>query len=117
MVTRTRIRTVLTTLALYVVAGLLVGYFGLHAYTGNRGLKAKEDLVLQIKELSTELARAKAERNEWERRVTLLRSDSLDPDLLDERARAMLDYVHPRDLVLTGKAALGSASVPVASIP
>ena len=26
--------------------------------------------------------------------------DSLDPDMIDERARAMLDYVDPRDLVL-----------------
>jgi hypothetical protein len=35
--------------------------------------------------------------------VVLLRSESVDPDMLDERARAMLDYVHPRDLVLLGK--------------
>jgi hypothetical protein len=30
----------------------------------------------------------------------LLRADRLDPDMLDERARAMLDYAHANDLVL-----------------
>ena len=104
MVSRTRLKTALTTLALYVGAGLLIGYFGMHAYSGNHGLRAKEDLALQMKELSEELARLKADRHEWERRVALLRSGSLDPDMLDERARAMLNYVHPRDLVLSGKA-------------
>jgi cell division protein FtsB len=42
----------------------------------------------------------RAERAFWERRVSLLRSDKLDPDMLDERARAMLDYVDPRDVTL-----------------
>jgi cell division protein FtsB len=32
--------------------------------------------------------------------VSLLKSDSLDPDMLDERARALLNYVDPRDLTL-----------------
>ena len=36
----------------------------------------------------------------WQHRVSLLRSNTLDPDMLDERARVKLNYVHPRDLVL-----------------
>jgi cell division protein FtsB len=115
MVTRTRLRTALTTLALYVGAGLVIGYFFMHAYSGNNGLRAKEDLALQMTELSAELARLKAERADWDRRTALLRSESLDPDMLDERARAMLDYVHPRDLVLTGKALAGPAPAAMAA--
>ena len=105
MVIRTRMRAVFTALALYLGVGLLIGYFGMHAYSGNHGLRAKQDLMLQMSELTEELGRLKAERGEWERRVILLRSDGLDPDMLDERARAMLDYVHARDLVLLGKPA------------
>ena len=116
MVTRTRLRTALTTLVLYLGAGLLIAYFGMHAYSGNHGLRAKEDLVSQMRDLSEELARLKGERSEWERRVALLRPGSLDPDMLDERARALLDYVHPRDLVLTGKALAGPAPETVAAI-
>ena len=81
MVTRKRLRSILTTLGLYVTAALLIGYFGVNAYSGNHGLKAKEDLDHQIGELTTELGHLKVERGQWERRVALLRSDKLDPDM------------------------------------
>jgi cell division protein FtsB len=115
MVARTRFKTVMTTLALYLGAGLLIAYFVMHAYSGNHGLRATEDLALQMKELSEEVARLRAERTEWERRVALLRSGSLDPDMLDERARAMLNYVHPRDLVLTTRTPSQPSSPTVAA--
>ena len=100
MVSRRRLRSALTALGLYILAALLIGYFGVNAYTGNRGLKAQHDLEMQIGELTGEIARLKAERAQWQRRVSLLRSDNLDPDMLDERARALLDYAHPHDLTL-----------------
>jgi cell division protein FtsB len=103
MVTRRRLRTALTAIGLYIGAALLIGYFGVNAYTGAHGLKAKQDLAQQMDELSRELARLKLERASWEHRVSLLRADRLDPDLLDERARAMLDYAHANDLVLMRK--------------
>ncbi|MEA2906533.1 MAG: hypothetical protein QOC56_662 [Alphaproteobacteria bacterium] len=100
MVTRRRLRSFLTALGLYVGAALLIGYFGVNAYTGNHGLKAKHDRDQQNAQLVIELSALKAERATWERRVSLLKSESLDPDMLDERARALLDYVDPRDLTL-----------------
>ncbi len=100
MVTRRRLRSFLTALGLYLGAALLIGYFGINAYTGNHGLKARHDLDQQIAQLSVELSALKAERAIWDRRVSLLKSESLDPDMLDERARALLDYVDPRDLTL-----------------
>jgi cell division protein FtsB len=103
MVTRKRLRAFLTTSGLYVGAALLIGYFGVNAYTGNRGLKAKQDLEQQIALASGELEQLKAERGQWERRVALLRSSSLDPDMLDERARSLLSYLHPKDLTLFTK--------------
>jgi cell division protein FtsB len=100
MVTRRRLRSFLTALSLYVGAALLIGYFWVNAYTGNHGLRAKQNLDQQIAQLSAELNTLKAERAVWERRVSLLRSDNIDPDMLDERARALLDYADPRDLTL-----------------
>jgi cell division protein FtsB len=44
------------------------------------------------------LTELKAERAHWERRVSLLRADRIDPDMLDERARALVGYADPRDL-------------------
>jgi cell division protein FtsB len=100
MVTRRRVRTVLNTIALYTIAVLLIGYFGVNAYTGAHGLRAKQDLDEQIRELSDELAALRAERANWERRVALLQSQSIDADMLDERARALLNYSDPRELTL-----------------
>jgi len=100
MVTRKRLRSILTALGLYVMAGLLIGYFGVNAYSGNHGIKAKQDIDRQIEALTAELHGLQVERAQWERRIALLRSDDIDPDMLDERARALLDFADPRDLVL-----------------
>jgi cell division protein FtsB len=100
MVTRKRLRSILTALGLYVMAALLIGYFGVNAFSGNHGLKAKQDIDQQIAALSTELSRLQIERGQWQRRIALLKSDRLDPDMLDERARALLYYAHPNDLTL-----------------
>jgi cell division protein FtsB len=99
MVTHRRRRTILTALALYTLAALFIGYFAVNAFTGSRGLRAAQNLEQQMAEMKGELTRLKAEHRLWEHRVSLLRSDKIDPDMLDERVRAMLDYVEPNDVV------------------
>ena len=103
MVTRKRLRSFFTALGLYAVAALFIGYFAVNAFSGNHGLRAKQQLEEQIGELSSELRAVEVERVQWERRVSLLRSDRLDPDLLDERAREELQYLHPREVTLPVK--------------
>jgi cell division protein FtsB len=100
MVIRPRIRAFLAALGLYVLAALFIGYFGVNAYTGNHGLVAKQNLDQRIADLISELNATKAERERWERRVALLRSDRIDPDMLEERARQLLDYADPRDVTV-----------------
>ena len=55
MVTRRRLRSFLNALALYTIAALLIGYFGVNAYTGEHGLIAKRDLDQDIAQLNLEL--------------------------------------------------------------
>ena len=55
MVTRKWLRSALTTLLLYTVVGAVIAYFGLNAYSGNRGLRAKQELEEQIAQLNDEL--------------------------------------------------------------
>ena len=43
------------------------------------------------------LAELKAQRLKIEHKVVLLRPESIDPDKLDEEARAMLGFVHAND--------------------
>jgi cell division protein FtsB len=100
MAKSSRIRSLLTALLLYLGAALLIGYFGVNAYTGNHGLLAKQDLDRQIAQATAELDAVQAERTVWQRRVALLQSDKLDPDMLDERARVLLNLADPNDLTI-----------------
>ncbi len=100
MVTHRHRRTILTALGLYIFAALFIGYFAANAFTGNHGLRAQQDLEQQLTAMKGELGQLKAERALWERRVSLLRADRIDPDMLDERARSLIGYVDSRDLTL-----------------
>src|SRR5205809_7555251 len=101
MVSRARLKSLLTVLSLYTIAAAMVGYFGVNAYTGKYGLNARQELDQEIIALTSELVRLKQERAVGERRVSLLRSDRVDPDMLDARARYQLDYDNARGLVRT----------------
>ena len=100
MVSRRKLRTILTTLGLYAGSAVVIAYFFTNAYSGNHGLRAQQDLEQQLTAMRGDLVQLKAERAVWERRVALLRADRIDPDMLDERARALIGYADPRDLTL-----------------
>ena len=55
----------------------------------------------QLKALRAELDKVQNEQTGFDRRVSELRSQHLDPDMLDERARAMLGLVNPTDIVVS----------------
>lgn len=67
-----------------------VAYFAYHTVQGDRGLMAWWRLRHQIAEAEETLGRVQHQRIGMERRAALLRPDSLDPDMLEERARLML---------------------------
>ncbi|MGO4386158.1 septum formation initiator family protein [Microvirga sp. 2YAF29] len=100
MVIRRRLRRFLIPLVLYSISAAVVGYFVHHAHSGARGIEAQQKYEAQVAELTQELDALKTERTDWERRISLLRSDQIDRDLLEERARVMLGRVHRNDLVI-----------------
>ena len=102
MVVRRRLRAVFLPLALYAVSAAAVGYFVDQANNGARGLEAKRELKRQAYVLQQELDGVRAERADWDRRTDLLRSDQIDRDLLEERARVILGRVHRNDVVVIG---------------
>ena len=103
MVIRRGVRSVLIALALYLVSGGAVGYFMFHAQHGSRGLEARGGLQESLRAMQGELAGLTGERKGWEQRLTLVRDEAVDRDLLDEQARNMLGRVHRNDLVLMGR--------------
>ena len=102
MVIRRRVRSILVPVLLYAVSAGVVGYFMHNAKIGNRGLDAKQTLKVEIYQLGQELETAKAEHQDWDRRLALMRADQVDRDLLEERARILLGRVHKNDLVIVG---------------
>lgn len=76
------------------------GYFVWNMVQGDRGslMADQRRELLQAKRI--ELARVEAERDLWERRVAALRGDRIDRDMLDERARAMLNLANPDDVIV-----------------
>jgi len=100
MVIRRRVRAVVVPAVLWSVSALVVGYFVQQAEGGSRGLTAKRALKIEAYGLTRDLNAAKAERATWEHRVSLLRSEQIDRDLLEERARVVLGRVHANDVVV-----------------
>ena len=78
------------------VGACLFGYFVYHAIEGDRGIMAWLRISQQLAESKGTLASLQSERQEVQNRVTLL-SINIDPDLLDERARLMLNVAEPDD--------------------
>lgn len=99
VINRTVVRWQRAVLVAVLTAGT-IAYFGWHAYHGNYGIFARERLDVRVADLERELAEVRAERQAMERRVALLKAQSLDPDILEERARESLGLAHPNDVVI-----------------
>ena len=80
--------------------GLLIVYFGVQGLIGERGLLASKARAETLAERRLELTRLEAQRNDLRARVRLLRTDNLSADLLEERARALLGFADPRDVIV-----------------
>jgi cell division protein FtsB len=91
-----------------ILSALLFAYFLFHAVQGDRGLLAWVTLKQQVGHASAELAASEADRTRWEKRIALLRSDRLDPDMLDERVRFITGFVQSDELVILNASAVGA---------
>ncbi|MGH6660016.1 MAG: FtsB family cell division protein [Rhodospirillales bacterium] len=77
-----------------------VGYFAYHVVHGDRGLIAWWNIKQRVDAAKSVLAQTRAEREILENRVHLMNPGSLDPDMLEERARLMLNYGYSNDIVI-----------------
>ncbi len=81
-----------------------LSYFAHHTLNGARGLVAYKELQHRAGSLELEIAGLKAQRRKLESRVSLLHRESLDPDMLDERARIILNLVKPNEITILRQA-------------
>ena len=78
----------------------LVVYFAYHTVQGDRGLMAWWQLNQEVKQAEETLAQLDETRTTLDRRASLLRPDHLDPDMLEERARLMLNMGRDDEVVV-----------------
>lgn len=89
--------------AVPVLCASAIAYFGYHLAEGERGLRAYGRLVVEIEEARADLTAVSQERRRLEHRVSLLKPDALDLDMLEEQAQRQLGLAHRDDVVVFPK--------------
>ena len=84
----------------YAFAFAATGYFTWSAWHGERGIMARMHYEQQIDERQKTIADLKSDRHAWENRVAMLQSEHIDKDLLEERARIVMNAAHPNDVIV-----------------
>lgn len=98
----TRVKRPSILLKLSITAGLLAfqGYLGYHVVTGAFGIESRHEMLAEITVLEAHRAALEIQIDSYAHRIALLDPQRLDPDLLTERARALLGLVHPDDILI-----------------
>jgi cell division protein FtsB len=96
----------------------MAGFFAYNLVEGNRGFLAWVHLTRAMHQARTQLAEVESRRDALELKVSHLRSDHVDRDLLDEEARAALNVAAPNDIVIMRPTAPASGgATPVNPLP
>ena len=85
---------------LSIIGGCLCVYFSWHVIAGERSILRLMSLERQIAKAETQIETTRHARETLEARVIKLRPGSIDPDLLEERARIVLGYTRPDEHIV-----------------
>jgi cell division protein FtsB len=83
-----------------ILGAALIVYITYHALQGERGLIAYWQLVNQVEQAKIVRADMRLAQKRIANRVALLSNASIDRDMLDERARYMLGYSLPGEIII-----------------
>ena len=78
----------------------LTGYFAYHLIEGDHGLLAWLRVNREIREETVNLETVRAQRTALDLKVSNLKPEHIDPDLLDEQVRAVLSLAAPDEIVI-----------------
>ncbi|NMA96582.1 MAG: septum formation initiator family protein [Phyllobacteriaceae bacterium] len=76
------------------------GYLGYSAISGQFGIESREEILKEIEVLADRSAALQAEVDSYKHRVSLMNPRHLDPDIITERARALLNMAHADDVLI-----------------
>ena len=83
-----------------VIGIALTAYFSYNLIEGDHGLIRWLSLTRETRTERAKLEAVRSQREALDLRVSDLKPDHLDPDLLDERVRATLNLVAPDEIVI-----------------
>lgn len=100
MPTRLKRPSVLRALAITTVLVGFQAYLGYSALHGQFGTESNARMLGEISDLEAQSATIQAEIDAYRHRVQLFDAASLDPDILTERARALLNMAQADDVIV-----------------
>ena len=90
----------LTYFGSFMLLGTLIAFFGFHSLTGERGLLMRDNLDREIAVAQEHLQLLKKENTQLESRISLMRNDIVDQDILEEMARSELGLFADNDILI-----------------
>lgn len=100
MPTRLKRKAIWRPLALTVALLGFQGYLGFSAIGGQFGIENKTQILLDIDQLKNQSSALQAEIDTYRHRATLMDTKRLDPDIVTERARALLNMANADDVIV-----------------
>jgi cell division protein FtsB len=82
------------------LCAVVVGYFTYHSVQGEKGIHSYLKVNRDVRDAREKLGGIQSTRGELELRVKGLRDTSLDLDLLEERARIVLNLMRDDELLI-----------------
>ena len=91
------------------------GYLGYYVVAGQFGIDSQRRMHIEIGELQAKSAALAAEIGSYRHRAALFTPNKLDPDIVSERARALLSVAQKDDIIVmvdgtTGEPIIGSSN-------
>lgn len=86
-----------------LVTVALVGfqsYLGYSVFVGQYGTESQKAMLADIEDLKAQSAALQVEIDAYRHKVALFDAKRLDPDILTERARALLSMAQPDDVLI-----------------
>ena len=97
---RRSVTRVFAAMVLPAVCGAVTAYFGYYAVWGERGVLALENAQAELGVRQEQLAQLRGERIRLQHRISLMKPGQVDPDLVEELARAELMDGQPGEVAV-----------------
>ena len=94
-----RLKKYLYNYLLPIILTLFLAYISYYTFIGDTGLSKNTVLKEELNKATAELAMVKEQKIELEKHISLLEKN-IDADMLQEKAKKILYYAHPEEIII-----------------